>query len=308
MAQEFDIIQANLLPAASSVSDNDMLLVVQGGRLKRVPPSLMKGKKGDPGDSAFLGVTATYIQWKQGASGSWNNLLEIERLRGPKGEKPIFRKINGCLMMKYEGQPDSAFVNIFDREELKMKFADLTPAEVNLLKLHFADLTEADKAELMKPATDAAARADEKLIQISQDVNLAIADTEEARDRASTSAENADQARIVLSENVEQKLQEVDNMLLTIQDGKTTQFEIGTVETSGSTSSASLTDNGTDVSGNPKKQLNLIIQKGDKGEKGNTMYATFGFDPSTGELVMYTDEEYTGPNFELNNGELSVII
>lgn len=60
--------------------------------------------------------------------------------------------------MKYEGEPDSAYVDIFDREELKMKFSDLTPAEVDQLKLHFSDLTETDKAELMKPATDAAKR------------------------------------------------------------------------------------------------------------------------------------------------------
>ena len=54
-----------------------------------------------------------------------------------EGEKPVFRKLNGTLQMKYEGEPDSAYVDIFDREELKMKFSDLTPAEVDQLKLHF---------------------------------------------------------------------------------------------------------------------------------------------------------------------------
>lgn len=63
---EFDIIQAQNLPTASSVSDNDMLLVVQSGRLKRVPPSLMKGGKGDAGLSTYLGVTATYIHTYNG--------------------------------------------------------------------------------------------------------------------------------------------------------------------------------------------------------------------------------------------------
>lgn len=169
MAQDFDIQRVDTLPVASSVSDNDMLLVVQGGRPKRALPSLMKGKKGDPGPGAYIGVTTTYIQWKQGASGAWQNLLEIEKLRGPKGEKPIFKKVNGTLQVKYEGQPDSAFVNIFDREELKMKFSDLTAAEVNLLKLHFADLTAADKAELMKPATDAAAEVRMEMVKISED-------------------------------------------------------------------------------------------------------------------------------------------
>lgn len=43
--------------------------------------------------------------------------------------------------------------------------------------------------------------------------------------------------------------------------------------------------------------------------KGNVMYAVFDVDPATGELSMFTDDEYTGASFELNNeGILSVII
>lgn len=43
--------------------------------------------------------------------------------------------------------------------------------------------------------------------------------------------------------------------------------------------------------------------------KGNVMYATFRVDPLTGVLTMYTDEEYTGANFKLNeDGTLSVLI
>ncbi len=42
--------------------------------------------------------------------------------------------------------------------------------------------------------------------------------------------------------------------------------------------------------------------------RGNLMYATFAIDPVTGELWMYTDEEYTGPTFRLVNGNLEVIL
>lgn len=43
--------------------------------------------------------------------------------------------------------------------------------------------------------------------------------------------------------------------------------------------------------------------------KGNVMFATFGLEPSSGVLTMYTDEEYTGANFEITeNGKLQVII
>ena len=181
MAEEFEIIRANLLPAAGTITDNDMILIIQGGRPKRALPSAMKGKQGDPGLSAFLGINDKYILWKQGANGAWQNLLEIEKIRGPKGEKPVFRKLNGTLQMKYEGEPDSAYVDIFDREELKMKFSDLTPAEVDQLKLHFSDLTETDKAELMKPATDAAKEVREQMSQIKEEANTAISNVNTAK-------------------------------------------------------------------------------------------------------------------------------
>lgn len=42
--------------------------------------------------------------------------------------------------------------------------------------------------------------------------------------------------------------------------------------------------------------------------KGNVMYATFHIDPATAILTMLTDEEYTGANFVLENGILSVEI
>lgn len=194
MAEEFEIIRANLLPAAGTITDNDMILIIQGGRPKRALLSAMKGKQGDPGLSAFLGINDKYILWKQGANGAWQNLLEIEKIRGPKGEKPVFRKLNGTLQMKYEGEPDSAYVDIFDREELKMKFSDLTPAEVDQLKLHFSDLTETDKAELMKPATDAAKEVREQMSQIKEEANTAISNVNTAKVSAEAATKAANDA------------------------------------------------------------------------------------------------------------------
>ena len=60
MAEEFEIIRANLLPAAGTITDNDMILIIQGGRPKRALPSAMKGKQGDPGLSAFLGINTSF--------------------------------------------------------------------------------------------------------------------------------------------------------------------------------------------------------------------------------------------------------
>lgn len=54
----------------------------------------------------------------------------------------------------------------------------------------------------------------------------------------------------------------------------------------------------------------LGIPKGDKGDTGNVMYATFDIDFDTGELVMTIPDGYTGPTFSINNetGELEVSI
>lgn len=41
---------------------------------------------------------------------------------------------------------------------------------------------------------------------------------------------------------------------------------------------------------------------------GNVLYATFEVDPATGELFQNTDDLYDGPTFELENGNLNVII
>lgn len=56
---------------------------------------------------------------------------------------------------------------------------------------------------------------------------------------------------------------------------------------------------------------NAVLQKYvDTGEaaRGNLMYATFYIDAATGDLYMVTDDEYTGPQFRLVNGDLEVVL
>lgn len=64
-------------------------------------------------------------------------------------------------------------------------------------------------------------------------------------------------------------------------DGKTPVFEIGTVE-KGANASATVTANGTDVSGNPKYRINLVLPKGDTGNDG-----TDGIDGSDGKTPVF---------------------
>jgi len=52
-----------------------------------------------------------------------------------------------------------------------------------------------------------------------------------------------------------------------------------------------------------------IYVKGDKGDKGNLLYASFEIDLDSGQLIQTTADEYTGPTFELNeSGNLIAII
>lgn len=48
----------------------------------------------------------------------------------------------------------------------------------------------------------------------------------------------------------------------------------------------------------------------DTGEaaRGNLMYATFYLDAVTGDLYMFTDNEYSGPKFRLNGPDLEVVL
>lgn len=85
METELQVIHANLLPAASTVSDADMILIIQGGRPKRALPSAMKGEKGDRGDSVSLRATSTAIQWKIGEEDAWRELFDFSTIRGDIG-------------------------------------------------------------------------------------------------------------------------------------------------------------------------------------------------------------------------------
>ena len=73
-------------------------------------------------------------------------------------------------------------------------------------------------------------------------------------------------------------------------DGKTPVFEIGTVE-KGTNASATVTANGTDVSGNPKYSINLVLPKGDTGNDG-----TDGTDGSDGKTPVFETGTVTTGN------------
>lgn len=54
--------------------------------------------------------------------------------------------------------------------------------------------------------------------------------------------------------------------------------------------------------------FHFYIPKGEKGDKGNVMFATFAINPLTGNLAMTTPDEYDGATFSINNSYLEVTV
>ena len=170
-------------------------------------------------------------------------------------ELPLIKSLIGLYTIGVDAANNSGKVSL---EWLQNAYENVLTAITNANKATTIANTAADIAN------KAATNADSRMVQISENVNLVIADTEEARDRANTATGEADAARVSLSESVQQKLTEVDNKMLTVKDGKTPVLDVGNVQ-SGEKASASVVPAGEDSGGNPKYNINLTLPKGDNG-------------------------------------------
>lgn len=266
---------------------------------------------------------ANAIEWRQGDSGNWQSLISIPDI---SGLTPAFRNGITGIEWKYTTQGDSEWKTLVSYDTLKLKFSDLTPVQVQAL---WDSVPDAMITVFQKPATDKAAELDEWKTTTQQDLdqvkNNAVSATEKAQD-ATEKAQNA------TKETTSAK----DNTIKATEDANTATDNANRAAANAD-NKATLADMATEAANNAKEEantaadrLNALADHRDEirdgywwrwneeteewlntGElaKGNIMYATFDFNPATGELSMYVDEEYTGPRFELdNNGILSVII
>lgn len=100
-----------------------------------------------------------------------------------EGRTPLIDLVDGNICVRYS--TSEAWQAIVSLEELKLDFDMLTPEQVAQLKMTYADLSEADKAELMKPALEAAARSDEQTAETKAQTELCKEATDDANDTAS---------------------------------------------------------------------------------------------------------------------------
>ncbi|SEF86080.1 phage tail tape measure protein [Parabacteroides chinchillae] len=175
-------------------------------------------------------------------------------------ELPLVGSLVGLYTIGVDAANKSVKVSL---EWLKTATDNITTAISNATKATDAANTAAGRAD--KAAEDAGA----EMTRISQEVNQALVDVSDAAADANTAAGEADQARTSLAESVQQKLTEVDNKMLTVKDGKTAQFQAGT-NTSGADPSIAVEQTGVDAQGNPIYQINIVTEKGGKGDKGDT--------------------------------------
>lgn len=193
-------------------------------KLVRVAISTLQGVNGREVELQ-MNAERTAIQWRYVAvAGSdlqpteWITLIDVSLLKGDPGETPEFRQGGAGLEWKYKSESDDAWRVLVSIEVLKLKFSDLTEANI----AEFWRGVPADvMAEFQQPAIDAAdkltadvealeERAETVISEVGESKELADAATKAAIDAtalankatglantaagtAKTAAENADQ-------------------------------------------------------------------------------------------------------------------
>ena len=144
------------------------------------------------------------IQWKQGDSGDWQNLITIPDLTGPKGETPEFRTGSDGIEWKYINEEDTAWRPLVSIDQLKLTFDMLTEAQKEAIRGYSAfqlwqqeegntDKTYEDyKAWLKKEALEAAKTA----LDAADQTNIVKQDTEQVKKETEEVQARTDKVRI----------------------------------------------------------------------------------------------------------------
>lgn len=188
MAEELNMVMANALPLASSVTDSDMLLMIQNGRnVRRVPPSLMKGKKGDSGDNTYLRYTGEWVQHKLGVNGAWVNLIPVSDMLGPSAYALAVK--NG-----YKGTEAEWLASLSKASEdaATVALAAATTAEETNVSVSVAEGLRA-KAERLRAEAEALRQEAERLRATAESARVS---QEDERIASETLRDTAEQARI----------------------------------------------------------------------------------------------------------------
>ena len=172
-----------ILLATSSGSDGKM----QVGSLTTYLVNLSRPQVGDNGNWVF----------KDGET------IVLDTGIAAEGRTPTFKKgtpDSAAILWKYESEDEAAWRNLIEWSDVKINVDELTEEQLRKIKLNYEDLTVENIAELQRPATEAAERADaatEKANDAATGYDAAKASITQAVSDASsakTSAEAAETA------------------------------------------------------------------------------------------------------------------
>ena len=269
---------------------------------------------------------ANAIEWRHGDNGNWQSLISIPDISGVDGLTPTFRTGPTGIEWKYTNQTDADWTLLVAYDVLKLKFSDLTPTEIQTL---WNSVPAAMITVFQKPATDKATELEHWKVTTQQALNKVKDDTVTATENAKKetvktqkATEDAIKAKNDTNKAIENAELATDSAERSSEnaDKKATEASAATDEAQKATDKAEAAANRSNALSDHRDEIRagywwrwneVTGEWYNTGEiaKGNIMYATFDYDPITGELSMYTDEEYTGPQFDLdNNGFLSVIL
>lgn len=310
------------LPALKSVGDDDTVV--------EAPLSLLKGDIGITPILTFAIKAVAYGTNPSVAKTGTNEAptITISFPLAQNGDKPVWQRSANGIDIKYSRDPDSAYESLFS-------FADVMP--------DVSDFSEDGIKLLQKPALDAVVALGEWKIIVEGDVRKVIKNAEDATRDTLAAAELTDEVK-QQTDRVREETDKVRQETLTVKSDtekvkdetsgvkdETEKVRKETLKAKENTetvikSAGEATQKAIDAADRLKDLSDHRdeIRDGywwrwneETGEwyntgeiaKGNTMFATFGIDPTTGILTMSTDPEYTGANFEINNnGELTVNI
>lgn len=160
-------------------------------KLVRLAVTLLKAKELE------LQRSGDGVQWRREGE-SWNNLFTLLEIKGDPGDYPVLRVTNKGIEGKLSSEPNEAFTLLVPYETIRLTFEMLTEEQKDEIRFHFSDFTDENKAELMKPALDAAADARTEMDKISGEVDalkgqaeIVILETTEAKEAAESATEHA---------------------------------------------------------------------------------------------------------------------
>lgn len=141
MEEEIKKLDIRDFQSLSSVSDDCSILLVQlAGSPNKITYALLR--------NLIKKEIAPSIR-----DGKWY-VGEINQNIIAEGRSPIFRKGKDGIEWKYSDEADDTYRFLVDYDSITLNFDELTAEQREKLRLKFTDLTEAEIEELQKPAKD----------------------------------------------------------------------------------------------------------------------------------------------------------